>query len=79
METRPTTVTLLLEGELPLESWNRVGTKLVPRLRGGSAVKAQVRLPTTVARERADGLQTELKQALSELDLAARIKIDRRE
>ena len=79
VETAPTTVTFVLEGELPLESWNRVGTKLVPRLRGGSAVKAQVRLETTVAGERADGLLAELKQAVSELDLAERIKIDRNE
>jgi hypothetical protein len=70
-------VTLVLEGEVPTDVWNRIGTRLIPKLRSGQSLKANVRFEVSALGAQADSLQTEVKQALADLELTERLKVVR--
>jgi hypothetical protein len=69
------TRTLRLVGTVPPEVWNRLGTKLLPKLRSGSDLKIGLEFSVTVPGDSADGLATELGQILQELGLTETVKI----
>lgn len=69
---------LRLFGEIPPETWNRLGTKLVPKLRSGQDLKLQVQFVVNVWAEASRGLINELKLALQELGIADKIEIEER-
>lgn len=68
--------TFHISGEIPLEVWNRVGIKVIPKLRNGSGLRAHVSFVVTVEERQADNFQAELEQILADLDLGARIRIE---
>jgi hypothetical protein len=68
--------TLRLSGSVPPEVWNRLGTKILPKLRSGSALKIGLEFTVTVSADSANGLATELRQILQELGLAEAIKVE---
>ncbi len=72
-------VTLQLSGSVPLESWNRLGQKLVPRLRSGRDAAARVTLTVSAEGAVAASLEAELRQALDDIGLGASFTITRRE
>jgi hypothetical protein len=63
-------------GAVPPEAWNRLGTKLLPKLRSGSELKIGLKFSVTVATDSANGLATELRQSLQELGLAEVVKVE---
>lgn len=64
------TRTLRLVGDLPPEVWNRLGTKIVSKLRGtGRDLRISVDLSVTVPAETIPALERELQQLLQELGL----------
>lgn len=71
----PQTKTLRLSGTLPPELWNRLGTKILPKLRSGADLSVGVDFSVTVKTEAAQSLETELRQILDDLGLANRFKI----
>jgi hypothetical protein len=77
-EPEPTasTRTLRLSGRVPPEVWNRLGTKILPKLRSGSELKIGLEFAVTVPAEAASALATELRQALQELGLADTVTVD---
>lgn len=82
-ETKPEpalqSVTLNLRGNIPPEIWNRLGTKLIPKLRSGSDLTAQVSFSITVDGKAVGSFEAELRQILEDLGLADRIRIERSE
>jgi hypothetical protein len=68
--------TLRLSGSVPPEVWNRLGTKIHPKLRSDSELKIGLEFSVTVSADLANGLATELRQILQELGLAETVKID---
>jgi hypothetical protein len=57
-------------GDLPPEVWNRLGTKIVSKLRGtGRDLRISVDLSVTVPAETIPALERELQQLLQELGL----------
>ena len=64
-----------LTGDIPPELWNRLGTKILPKLRQGSDLKVGIDLSVTVNGDHAANLATELRQILEDLGLASRIEI----
>jgi hypothetical protein len=64
-------VTIRLSGPIPLEAWNRVGTKLIPKLRSGKGPTATVEFAVTADGTSAAHLRADLKQMLEDLNLAA--------
>ena len=74
----PRVATLRLHGDIPAEIWNRVGTRLIPKLRAGSSggLRVDVAFELTTSERGADALLTELRQILDDLRLTEQVRID---
>ncbi len=66
-----------VSGTIPPEQWNRLGTRLLPKMRAAGVLIAEVRLEVELDPARAAALSTELKQIIDELGLSASIRIER--
>jgi hypothetical protein len=67
---------LRLVGSVPPEVWNRLGTKILPKLRSGSDLKIGLEFSVTVPGDLANSFAAELRQILQELGLAEVVKVD---
>ncbi|MFN3483913.1 MAG: DUF499 domain-containing protein [Planctomycetota bacterium] len=67
--------TIRLVGTVPPELWNRLGTKVLPKLRSGSEFRVGVELSVTVNRDVAPSLERDLRQILDDLGLADKLQI----
>jgi len=72
-------VQLLIEGMIPAEIWNRLGTKLIPKLKSGSDLKVRIEFTVKIDAKQADYAETELKQVLDDLGLTGKVHIERTE
>lgn len=64
-------------GTVPPEVWNRVGTRVLARLRSsGSELRIGVDFSLTVESDLAASLQSELRQTLQDIGLADKIEIE---
>lgn len=70
-------VVIRLVGVIPPDVWNRIGTKLLPKLRSGRALDLGVNFEVTVDGTQADALITEIRQSLTDLQLGDKIRIER--
>jgi hypothetical protein len=73
------TRTLRLVGTVPPEIWNRLGTKIIPKLKSGSDLKIGVDFSVTVSAESARSIESDLRQILEDLGLRDKIKIEQSE
>jgi hypothetical protein len=69
------TKTIRLVGAVPPEVWNRLGTKVLPKLRSGSDLRVGVDFSVTVNRDVAGSLTSDLRQILDDLGLADKLQI----
>jgi hypothetical protein len=69
------TTTIRLIGAVPPEVWNRLGTKVLPKLRSGADLKIGVDFSVTVNRDVAGSLTADLRQILDDLGLADKVEI----
>lgn len=69
---------LRLHGDIPAEVWNRLGTRLLPKLRGGGGqdLKVGVSFELTTNGADADGMVADLRQILEDLTLGDSVRID---
>ncbi|MGH9640551.1 MAG: DUF499 domain-containing protein, partial [Bryobacteraceae bacterium] len=72
---QPRTRTLLMSGSIPPESWNKVGIRLIPKLRSTAPPSLGVSFSLEIDAVEADYLLRELRQALADLGLEGRIEI----
>jgi hypothetical protein len=63
-------------GDVPPEIWNRLGTKILPKLRSGSDLKIGVEFTVSVDAAFAQHFESELRQVLEDLDLSNRVRIN---
>ncbi len=68
-------VSVRLSGAIPPELWNRLGTKLIPKLRAGDNLTIQIDISVEVAEPMAESLQADVRQVLSDLNLADQVTI----
>ncbi len=73
------TRTLRLVGTVPPEIWNRLGTKIIPKLKSGSDLKIGVDFSVTVNAESARSIESDLRQILEDLGLKGKIQIEQME
>jgi hypothetical protein len=71
-----TTKTLRLVGTVPPEVWNRLGTKILPKLRSGSDLRIGLEFTVTVKADTAGSLAAELQQILQELGLGEAVRVE---
>jgi len=70
--------TFYICGDVPPEIWNRLGTKILPKLRSGAELKIGVEFTVTVNADFAQHFESDLRQILEDLGLSGRIRIEQR-
>jgi len=75
-EEGPKTRTVRLSGTVPPEVWNRLGTKLLPKLRSGSELTVSVDFTVIVSSEMTATLIADLRQAIEDLGLSGQVSIE---
>ncbi|HSB68250.1 MAG TPA: hypothetical protein VLT62_02800 [Candidatus Methylomirabilis sp.] len=74
--TPPPTRTLQIRGQIPLELWNRLGTRILPKLRGGTDVRIGIDLSVTVTKDQAPNLEKDIRQSLDDLGLGGNVRVE---
>jgi hypothetical protein len=69
--------TLRLVGSVPSELWNRLGTKLLPKLRAENDLKIGIEFTVTVEAQVVQSLEADLRQVLQDLGIQDRIRIEK--
>ena len=69
--------TLRLTGTVPPEVWNRLGTKLLPKLRSGEDLSVGIEFTVSVRSQFAQNMETELRQVLDDLELKDQVQVER--
>jgi hypothetical protein len=70
------TKTIRLVGTVPPEMWNRLGTRILPKLRSGADLKVGVEFSVTVNSAVAESLASELRQIVQELGLVGTVRFE---
>ena len=73
----PSTASVQIRGSVPSESWNRLGTKVISKLRSGTGLKIEVQCSVQVSASIAPNLESEIEQALNDLGLQDVLKVQR--
>jgi hypothetical protein len=73
----PTAAVLHISGFVPPELWNRLGVKLLSKLRSGADLRVGIDFSVTFDPEAAKNTEAELRQALEDLGLSASVKLER--
>jgi hypothetical protein len=68
--------TLRLVGSIPPEVWNRLGTRVLPKLRTGNDLRVNVDLSVSLNTGLVQSMASELRQILQDLDLEDRLRIE---
>jgi Protein of unknown function (DUF499) len=71
--------TLRLVGSIPPEVWNRLGTRVLPKLRTGNDLRVDVDLSVSLNTGLVRSMVSELRQILQDLDLEDRLRIEQDE
>jgi hypothetical protein len=72
--TKPAKV-FRITGNIPPEIWNRIGTKLIPKLKSGQDFKVEIGFSVTVDPATASHLKIEVQQILQDLGLSEKLTI----
>ena len=68
--------TLRLRGTVPPEVWNRLGTRILPKLRSGDDLSVGVDFSVIVDAGLAQGFQLELRQVLADLGIQEQVSVE---
>lgn len=63
-------------GIMPSETWNRFGTKVLPKLRQLHDIQIRIEISSRVDSTRARHTKSDLSKALDELDLSGQIRVE---
>lgn len=70
------TSTIRLTGAIPPEVWNRLGTKILPKLRLGTELQIGIDFRVTLKSDIAHSIKSELRQILDDLGLMGKVVIE---
>jgi len=76
--TAADTATVRLVGNVPSEVWNRMGTKLVPKLKNAGELRVGIDLQVTARRDSMKTLVADIRTILQELGLSDKVQIEER-
>ncbi|RMD96169.1 MAG: DUF499 domain-containing protein, partial [Deltaproteobacteria bacterium] len=68
--------TIRVHGEVPPEIWNRLGTKLLPKLKSGQDLKVGIDLVVTAEGPAAEALKSDLRQILQDLGISGDVSVE---
>jgi hypothetical protein len=66
---------LRVSGEVPSEQWNRIGTKLIPKLRSAGNLRVDINASATVESPKAAAFVEEVEQIIQDLGLQGKLHI----
>ena len=69
--------TLRITGVVPPEAWNKVGLRILPKLRSGNDLSLGIEFTVNVESRISGNLESELQQALAELGLGDQVDLKR--
>ena len=69
--------TLRLAGTVPPEVWNRLGTKILPKLRSGDDLSVGIEFSVSVGSAFVKNMEVDLQQILDDLGLGDRIRLEK--
>ncbi len=69
--------TFRLAGTVPPEAWNRLGTRILPKLRAGEDLSVGIEFSVSVGAALAGQMETDLRQVLGDLGLSDRVRVVR--
>ena len=72
----PGTKTLRIHGDVPPEIWNRLGTKILPKLRSGKDLRIGIDFTVTIDGQFERTFEADLKQILEDLGLSGRLYLE---
>ena len=75
-ESGAKTRTLRIRGQVPPELWNRLGTKVLPKLKSGTDLKVGVEFSVTAESDQAKAIESDVRQILQDLGLADKIRVE---
>ncbi len=70
------TCTLRLVGTVPPELWNRLGTKILPKLRSGTELQVGINFQVSLEADQAGSIKSDLSQILEDLGLSGKVRIE---
>ena len=73
--TQEASRTIRIKGTVPPETWNRIGTKLLPKLKSGTDLKVDAEFSVTIASGSASHLEAEIRQILQDLGLSDQLSV----
>ena len=73
----PEKETFRITGHVPSEVWNRLGTKLLTRLKAGDELQIDVAFRVAIKSEQAIGFESEVRQILDDLALSDKLQVQR--
>ncbi|MCS6898094.1 MAG: hypothetical protein NZM29_08990 [Nitrospira sp.] len=65
-----------MTGVIPPEVWNRLGTKLLPKLRAGADLRLGLDFSVDLDANQIGSFETELRQVLQEFNLTQAVHIE---
>ena len=65
-----------ITGDIPPEIWNRLGTKILPKLRSGADLKIGISFSVTVDNSMGAGFEADLTQILQDLSIDERVRVE---
>ncbi len=68
--------TLRVVGTVPPELWNRLGSKIIPKLRSGDDLRAGIDFSVSLTADAAAAVESDLWQLLEELGLTGKVRIE---
>ena len=75
--TSARTTTVRLAGTVPPEVWNRLGTKVLPKLRSGDHLSVGIEFSVKVKSQLALAMEMDLQQILDDLGLGGQVRVER--
>jgi len=72
----PGAKTFRIHGDVPPEIWNRLGTKILPKLRSGTDLKIGIEFSVTIDYQLERTFEADLKQILEDLGLTGRVQFE---
>ncbi|MCI0602497.1 DUF499 domain-containing protein [bacterium] len=74
---QPQTSTIRITGAIPPEIWNRLGTKVIPKLKAGTDLRMSIEFSVTVDSANAKNLEGDLRQILEDLGLQEKVLVSK--
>jgi hypothetical protein len=71
----PSEKNINITGKIPPDSWNRIGTKIIPKIRSGNNLQINVAISFSVDNSFAQSIESELDQIIDDIGLSGDLKV----